>query len=35
VTIARLLQAEADDEEEHFRQIKDLAEDDSSPAAPS
>jgi hypothetical protein len=35
VTIARLLQAEADDEEEHYRQIKDFAEDDSSPAAPS
>ncbi len=28
VTIARLLQAEADDEEEHYRQIKEFASDD-------
>lgn len=32
VTIARLLQAEADDEEEHYRQIKEFAEGNSSPS---
>jgi hypothetical protein len=32
VTIARLLQAEADDEEEHYTQIKEFAERTSSPS---
>jgi hypothetical protein len=32
VTIARLLQAEADDEEEHYRQIKEFAEGGASSA---
>ena len=35
VTIARLLRSEADDEEEHYRQIKEFAGGDSPPEADS